>query len=203
MSAPDRRDELLDHVVDYVCEHGIGTLSLRPLATAIGTSARMLVYHFGSKERLVADALDAVRQRQQAQVEEWIADARGLPFHELMTRFWLSSASEESAAYGRLFFEAYGIALLDRNQLPGFLDGAVLGWIGLLQTALGDAGLDKADADTVATSALAVHRGLLLDLFATGDRERVERAHDHIMQLLESDLRQRASGPNGTGGYND
>lgn len=191
MDSPDRHEALLDGVVDYVCAHGIGSLSLRPLATAVGTSARMLVYHFGSKEQLVADALDAIRERQQVQVEKWIADAQGLPFQELMARFWMSSASQESAAYGRLFFEAYAIALLDRDQLPGFLDGAVLGWVALLRSALSEAGLGESDADTIATAALAIHRGLLLDLLATGDRERVERAHTHALQLLEVDLQQR------------
>lgn len=191
MSGLERRDDLLEQVVDYVCVHGVGTLSLRPLAAAVGTSARMLVYHFGSKEQLVSDALDAVRRRQHAQVEKWIAEAEGLPFRELMTRFWLSSASAESAAYGRLFFEAYGIALMDRDQLPRFLDGAVGGWVGLLRTALTGVGISADDADSIATAALAVHRGLLLDLFATGDRERVDRAHHYAMGVLELDVTQR------------
>ena len=50
----NRRDELLDQVTDHVLEHGLIGLTLRPLAAAIGTSDRMLIYHFGSRDALVS-----------------------------------------------------------------------------------------------------------------------------------------------------
>ncbi|MGZ8722334.1 MAG: TetR/AcrR family transcriptional regulator, partial [Aeromicrobium sp.] len=52
-----RRDELAEQATDYVLEAGLIGLSLRPLAAAIGTSDRMLNYHFGSKDELVASVL--------------------------------------------------------------------------------------------------------------------------------------------------
>ncbi|WP_367133987.1 MULTISPECIES: TetR/AcrR family transcriptional regulator [Streptomyces] len=42
----------------YVGEHGLATLTLRPLAAALGTSDRMLVYYSGSREGLVVALLD-------------------------------------------------------------------------------------------------------------------------------------------------
>jgi AcrR family transcriptional regulator len=51
----DRRAELLDGATLWAFEHGLGPLSLRPLAAALGTSDRMLLYYFGSKEQLVVD----------------------------------------------------------------------------------------------------------------------------------------------------
>ena len=50
----DRREELLDQVTDHVLEHGLIGLTLRPVAAAIGTSDRMLIYHFGSRDGLVS-----------------------------------------------------------------------------------------------------------------------------------------------------
>lgn len=50
----DRKEELLGQVVDHVLEHGLIGLTLRPLAAAIGTSDRMLIYHFGGRDELVA-----------------------------------------------------------------------------------------------------------------------------------------------------
>ena len=50
----DRRDDLVAAATAWVLEHGLGGLSLRPLATAIGTSDRMLMYYFGSRDGLVA-----------------------------------------------------------------------------------------------------------------------------------------------------
>ena len=53
-----RRDELAEAACDYALEHGVIGLSLRPLAAAIGTSDRMLVYHFGSRDALIAEILE-------------------------------------------------------------------------------------------------------------------------------------------------
>ncbi len=50
----DRRDELLEAVTDHVLVHGLIGLTLRPVAAAIGTSDRMLIYHFGSRDALVS-----------------------------------------------------------------------------------------------------------------------------------------------------
>src|SRR2546422_10730222 len=63
---PARRCELLSGVAGYLLEHGLADLSLRPLAAAIGTSPRMLLYHFGSKEQLVVEALAEARERETA-----------------------------------------------------------------------------------------------------------------------------------------
>lgn len=51
------RETLLPKLAAHVIEHGLGSASLRPLAKAAGTSDRMLLYHFGNKERLIVDLL--------------------------------------------------------------------------------------------------------------------------------------------------
>lgn len=60
---PARRTELAERSTDYVLENGIAGLSLRPLAAALGTSDRMLVYHFGSKAALVAEVIERSNDR--------------------------------------------------------------------------------------------------------------------------------------------
>src|SRR5690348_16226025 len=57
----DKRRDLLNGVLQYIAVHGLGELSLRPLAAELGTSARMLVYYFGSKEDMLIQALQAYR----------------------------------------------------------------------------------------------------------------------------------------------
>ena len=54
---------MLDTVADYVLEHGIGGLAMRPLATAVGGSHGTLLDHFGSKENLVTEGGELLRQR--------------------------------------------------------------------------------------------------------------------------------------------
>src|SRR5260370_38611063 len=61
-----RPAQLLDAIVVYLVKHGVSELSLRPLAKAVRSSPRVLLYYFGSKEELVARALERMRERQRA-----------------------------------------------------------------------------------------------------------------------------------------
>lgn len=58
-----RREELAERATDYVLDHGVAGLTLRPLAAALDTSDRMLLYHFGSKEALVAEVIERSSRR--------------------------------------------------------------------------------------------------------------------------------------------
>ena len=58
-----RRDELLQGATDYALERGLIGLSLRPVAAALGTSDRMLLYHFGSKDALVVAVIGEATRR--------------------------------------------------------------------------------------------------------------------------------------------
>ncbi|MGV0800037.1 helix-turn-helix domain-containing protein, partial [Mycolicibacterium elephantis] len=49
----ERRQELLDAMVAEFARAGIGDRSLREVAAAIGTSHRMLLHHFGSRDELL------------------------------------------------------------------------------------------------------------------------------------------------------
>jgi len=63
MRAMSRREELLDQVTDHVLEEGLIGLTLRPVAAAIGTSDRMLLYHFRSRDQLVTDVVAHAMER--------------------------------------------------------------------------------------------------------------------------------------------
>src|SRR4051812_24058143 len=66
----EMKRELLDQVVAYLAEHGLGDVSLRPMAAALGTSPNRLVHHFGSKQDLLTAAL-----RQAMTIQECVRDA--------------------------------------------------------------------------------------------------------------------------------
>jgi AcrR family transcriptional regulator len=180
---PQRKYELLNRVVDYVLDEGLGDLSLRPLAKALGTSPRMLLYHFGSKEQLMLDALDAAAQRQRHMLEEWLAADPPLAHDpaELMRRFWRWTLRPPTQPYLRLFFEVYGLAVQNPDRWQRVLDRAVRPWLATIEERLLAAGVPPEEAETLATLAVATHRGLLLDLLSTGEQRRVQRAHDNLM----------------------
>ena len=60
--APDRI-ALLEGLAAHVLRHGMAGASLRPLAASVGTSDRMLIYHFGTKEALLAEVLDHIARQ--------------------------------------------------------------------------------------------------------------------------------------------
>jgi AcrR family transcriptional regulator len=144
---------MLAVAAEYVLAHGLAGLSLRPLAKALDTSPRMLLYDFGSKERLVADVLAEIRRR-----EERLLDADVHTLEEVWE--WISAPERE--AFLRLFFEVY-IDAMKRGEASAFADE----WVDFLAS-----GVDEATA----TLLIAVVRGLLLDRLATGDKERTDAA---------------------------
>src|ERR1051326_8008687 len=99
-SDPERRGKTLAQAADYVLEHGLEGLSLRPLAAALGTSPRMLLYDFGSKETLVDEILAEIRRREERLISERQIDFRGAP-GEALTAVWDWVSAEERAPLDR------------------------------------------------------------------------------------------------------
>ena len=170
-----RREEWTEAATDYALEHGLIGLSLRPLAAKLGTSDRMLLYHFGSKDDLLIEVVRAVEGRTQAEFAAIGAEAGG-ESDELVRRMWAHVADPAWADFERLFFALYGRALQgDESTLP-LLKHDLEGW---LETNVAVAAALGVPADVTRVHArlgLAVTRGLLLDLLATGDRDGVEAA---------------------------
>jgi AcrR family transcriptional regulator len=169
----ERRQALLDGAVEYAIAHGVTDLSLRPLAAALGTQAPVLLHHFGSKEQLVAAVLNRVRDRLRALGREAEATSprSGLP------AVWAWASDPAQAPFLRLFFECYGLALRHPDRYGQFLDTVVQDWLDEPMAAIDD---------TSATIAIAVIRGLLLDLLTTGDHERVDAAMERATTLLRA-----------------
>ena len=169
------RARLLDAAVAHAMEHGIADLSLRELAAAIGTSHRMLLYHFGTREGLLVAVTDAVEERERRAA---FGDDVGL---DGFRRTWERVSDPALWPQERLFFELYSLALLDRPGTEGFLDRAIGSWLAPAVARLVADGADPDEARAEARLALAVVRGLLLDLLATGDRDGVDRAFAHFV----------------------
>src|SRR5215469_11329369 len=125
--APDVRVELLGKIVDYMVKHGVLKLSLRPLAAALRTSPRMLLYYFGSKEQLLAEALTEARARQQREFVRALSARAGR--EEQLGLAWEVWSSKESQKFLEMFFESYMLAMRDRKKFPGFLERMVKDWL--------------------------------------------------------------------------
>ncbi len=167
----ERKRQLLDDVVDYAAANGIASLSLRPLATALGTQAPVLQHHFGSKEQLLAQIVNSTRDR----VRSLGRDAEAGQTRAGLNAVWEWASDPEQFDIIRLFFETYALALRTPERYQEFLQHVVQDWL--------DEPLAAVD-EISATIANATINGLLLDLLATGDRKRVNEAFARTQAML-------------------
>jgi AcrR family transcriptional regulator len=181
------REKLLAAVVDAALADGIADKSLRSIAAAAGTSHRMLIHHFGSREGLLIEVIRAVEARQRAALAELGAEP-GEMSAELADRFWKHLRSPDLARQERLFFEVYGQALRGREWAQPLLDGIVEDWVGPVAAMLEESGISLQTARTVARLWVAVGRGLLLDVLATGDDAEVDAAMQYFSEMLLAQL---------------
>jgi AcrR family transcriptional regulator len=185
------RDRLLAAAMHHALTAGIGDISLRELASAIGTSHRMLIYHFGSREGLLVAVTQAVEETQRA------AFTSSTVATEDAWAMWQRLSHPKMWPQERLFFELYSYALLGRPGTEAFLDGIVESWVVPIADAYFRAGLDEASARAEARLGVAVARGLLLDLLATGDRKGVNEAYrrflDHSAHVIAAAERSGAA----------
>jgi AcrR family transcriptional regulator len=124
----DTRERLLAAAVDYAAEHGLADLSLRTLAAGLGTSHRMLIFHFGSKEGLLVEVVRAVEAQQRALLEQLRADPRLDPLDQ-MRAFWQHLASPALWPYERLFFEVYAQGLQGKWPAKRLLEDVIDAWL--------------------------------------------------------------------------
>ena len=179
---PGIQARLRDQAVDYVMTHGIGDLALRPLAKALKTNARMLIYHFGSREGLVAAVSTAVEARQRATMRATYDYPVGDPL-DTAAAYWEQTV-EAVRRYGPLFFEAATHAAQGRPHAEEFARGMVADWLPAVTEQCLRVGIAPEDAEDHARLALAATRGLLLDLLVTGDDEAVGRAALLLNRIL-------------------
>src|SRR4051812_18057298 len=122
------RERLLDAAIEHVAAHGISDLSLRQLAEALGTSHRMLIHHFGSKEGLWVEIVKEVERRQLAGVADLELDEAAS--FAAATRAWWRHISDPSLwPNERLFFEVYAQGLQGREPAARLLEGVVDAWV--------------------------------------------------------------------------
>jgi AcrR family transcriptional regulator len=174
---PEIRRRLLDACTDHALEHGLPD-RLEPLAAATGTSARMLIYHFGTRDALLRAVLGQARQRQ---LDYFGALLRARPderYTTTLSHAWTAMTGPDGQPFLRMFGQLREASVEPR--WPDFRRAATTDWLGPLAQ-----GLQSIGRPELATLVLAVVRGLLMDLHATADRARVDRAFHQFVESLD------------------
>jgi AcrR family transcriptional regulator len=164
------RADLLDAVIDAITTNGLGSRSLRDIAADAGTSHRMLIHHFGSREGLLVAIVDEVESRQREMLRALPRDSG-----DAIATIWKQLADRDLWPFERLFFECYARGAQGEPPFDRLVPALVDDWLALFPR-----GPRRDEARLV----LAVIRGLLLDLVGTEDRKGVDRALHEFLAML-------------------
>ena len=175
---PQIKQSLLDACTDHALENGLPD-RLGPLATAAGTSNRMLIYHFGTRDGLLREILVQARRRQVEAFTDLIRLRPGEPYGATLARAWSAISGPQGAPYLRLFGRLHDSA--GEPLWPGFRRTATTDWLEPLEDGMRSLGRPE-----LATVVLAVIRGLLMDLDATGDAARTDRAFTDFLATIDA-----------------
>lgn len=175
------REVLLRRVTEHLLEAGAQDLTLRGVAAAVGSSHRMLIYHFGTIDGLVTAVVGEVDRREQQALADLAADPDA-ELGELTRAFWRRVSAPELRPLGRLFFDLYGRLLAREGSEADRL--LVAPWLDSVEQMGVARGFDPRTSRALARLGNAVTRGLILDLLATEDEEGVDDAHKMYAHLL-------------------
>ncbi len=187
----DRKNQLIDAIIDYLLQNGLSDLSLRPLAAKIDSSARLLIFHFKSKEGLIEDVLEEVQARMQKSFVAIASAKGGEPRETPLKRCWRWATDKRNLPYLRLMYEVHFLAVQNPRTYERYLARSSLNWIDIIAAHLPE----PMNGAAMATLCAAVFDGLIIELLSTDDLRRTTRALDEFIGMLlrEYEARKRTS----------
>lgn len=195
-----RRPELLNQVAEYVLAHGVTGLAMRPLAAAVGVSHGTLLHHFGSKENLLTEVIELLRD----QLVEAADVAGSEPTLASLTTWWRATTTDNQLAIYRLLFEVYLQAMREPERYERYIQRVLRDAHLLLEHLVRAVGCPADQAPLVASMIVAQARGLQLDLVVTADHDRVDRSFALFVDLVQTMSRTwRRPGPDRSSGHSE
>ncbi|GAB3606003.1 hypothetical protein GCM10027413_14120 [Conyzicola nivalis] len=174
---PDERERLLRLTAHYLLEHGVLETSLRTLAEAIGSSHRVLLYYFGSRERLITDALDEAARLSSVRDASLLGPSgTDADVERELVRVWRLVSADDQLLLIRLFLQVVALALHNPGPYEAFIDGLQTEWIGSYAAYLRQHGVASAEADDLAAEIVGLQRGLQLERAIGGSSVMLDRA---------------------------
>lgn len=169
----DKRTELLHRVVDHLATHGIADMSLSPMAEQLGTSKRMLLYYFGSRDSLIAEAIAASRP-DVTDLFSGVHDTESL--REAALALWEAITHGRQQRPIRILFQVLSLAPTQPDRYASVAAEAVTAMVDPLVPVFRDLGFADLEARAHASLLISGLRGLCLDRIVTGDIPRIEAA---------------------------
>jgi AcrR family transcriptional regulator len=127
-----KREEIVLAVAGHLVREGFTNSGIRALADSAGLSDRMLMYYFGTKEALIADALMVLARNMSAGLDA-LLPRRPVAASTIVEVMVKSASHKDQKAVLRFWFEIIGLAVRGqepyRSTVRGILDNWEA-WIG-------------------------------------------------------------------------
>jgi AcrR family transcriptional regulator len=184
-SGPKARAALLARSEAYILQHGLLELTLTALAEGIGSNRRMLLYHFGSLDALVKEAVGSILARRELTAElRAILHRQHGSIVERLDAAWAHLADPSRAPWHRIYFAQFGRAVEDPAAHEAFVAQSLTGWPTLLTEALDAA--EVADSASIGRAVSALWSGLQIAMLSGADRPALAEAHHRAVCTLTS-----------------
>jgi AcrR family transcriptional regulator len=177
-----RREVLLDQVTDHVLEHGLIGLTLRPVAAALGTSDRMLIYHFDTRDALVSSVVARCGERSVACIDA----LPGAPtVRSAVNRLWAAYGEEPLTSCLDVYVQAAASGLFGSEPYLSEARASNERWSGALSAYLVRSGAPSRRVARIVTLVDSALYGFHLDL-ATDRPDELDRGVDDLARAAQS-----------------
>jgi AcrR family transcriptional regulator len=186
------KTSLIQNAAIYVLEHGLADESIRTIAQGIGTSHRMINYHFGSSDGFWEALINEIRRIEVEKSKRYFSEPHAQPAHEI-SRAWAHFSTPEYQKVFRIIFEVYVKVLRAPREHETFVRSFVDEWINLLADSFGQHyQMQASEARQYARLRLACIRGLMLDLLLTQETDSIAQAAQLFDEMVASQLERRS-----------
>lgn len=156
---------LLDAALAVVHDEGLHRLSFGRVARRAGTSDRVVVYYFPTRDTLVGAVVSEIGRRLLAGLEPVLKGPPAADHRALAARAWLVVREPGSAALLTTYVEAMGLAAGGTAPYTALAPAVVDSWVEQLEAHVAG---DPERRRSEALAALALLDGLLLLRLAAG-----------------------------------
>jgi AcrR family transcriptional regulator len=178
------REVLLGRIVGWFAAHGVLDTSMRTLAAGVGTSNRMLNYHFGSREQLLAAVIERVCEAEREALAQFLAES--IDPVDAGRRYW-QHVADTASTFAPLFYELSAHAMYGKPYAESLRRVLTDAWLSGFTRGFARV-TDATHAERLARLCLAVGRGVLFDAALSGDRAAADATIEEFTSMLRTTL---------------
>lgn len=184
--APSTREEILAAAAEVLLRRGLSDSSLRAIGDEIGVSARMLVYHFESKELFFREIFEVIREREQGWIGQMFSNthAKEQP-SALLERAWRQINRPEYLRIVRLYLQVAAEESMDPEAYGGLTERSRDQWSALIQGFVAARSIPEEAQEGLSSLIFSTLRGIQLDAAAVENTARNEAAIRVLGSLLD------------------